>query len=470
MPGPFLSYAKPDVYTRTLTDPAVAALPGNLRIPAVIGVGEESLTWTDYEMIRGSSATADNLIVEEDVSSQVDGSNRIFQVDHYPIVTGDGSGTVTNEPAGVKVYVDGVPVGVDRLDGESGIIYLARAPEVGAVVTVTYYHNLTDTLVDGEDVSAQLDGIDTSFTVSYRPIVDGTGGGIVSMNPNDVSVYVNGTEVTVDEINGLTGIITLTSAPAATAVVTVDYYFNTWDNTSDPLPVKDVESVTMVGYAPGRQNYFESTDYTLVDDSIDWGATYKITSNVDDHFTGSEYIDDTQISATLIDDHIYLEEMTVGSTRYIWQLARTPVTGSGKDRPITSIDSGAVTGPFKIYVGTDPTDALAGGEVVVNIIDSTTKLVTLDVIVPVGQKAYATYWWNRLVDDRYTITCTITGGSGVGTYSVESEELGYLSKAVVSNVDVKDAAYDGINWLSPLKTTPYYSVAETITITFTSLS
>jgi hypothetical protein len=52
MAGPFQSYAPPGVYTRTLLDPAVVALVGNLRIPAVIGTGEERLRIDDFQMVR----------------------------------------------------------------------------------------------------------------------------------------------------------------------------------------------------------------------------------------------------------------------------------------------------------------------------------------------------------------------------------------------------------------------------------
>ena len=77
--GPFTSFAFPNVYTRTINEAPKATAAGALRFPAFIGVGDELIP-ASLEMIRGSSAIADNLIVKENVSSQFTGSNRNFTV------------------------------------------------------------------------------------------------------------------------------------------------------------------------------------------------------------------------------------------------------------------------------------------------------------------------------------------------------------------------------------------------------
>ena len=102
MPGPFQSYAPPGVYTRTLIDPALAGLAGGLRIPVLLGCSSESIRVDDYEMFRGSSANTDTLIVEEDLSSQIFQDEQLtneFYLAHVPVVTGDGTGRVTNRPS-----------------------------------------------------------------------------------------------------------------------------------------------------------------------------------------------------------------------------------------------------------------------------------------------------------------------------------------------------------------------------------
>jgi len=41
--GPFVTYVPPGVYTRTLTETNAANLVAGLRIPVIIGVGQEEL-------------------------------------------------------------------------------------------------------------------------------------------------------------------------------------------------------------------------------------------------------------------------------------------------------------------------------------------------------------------------------------------------------------------------------------------
>ena len=80
--GPFPSFAFPGVYTQTLDQAPTATASGELRIPAFIGVAADTIPTPNYEMIRGSSAMADNPITE-DVSGQVTGANRNFQVTFF---------------------------------------------------------------------------------------------------------------------------------------------------------------------------------------------------------------------------------------------------------------------------------------------------------------------------------------------------------------------------------------------------
>ena len=104
MPGPFTSYAPPGPYTRTLLDPALAGLAGGLRIPVLIGVSSETIRVDDLEMFRGSSANTDSLIVDEDLSDQIFASGELtneFFLANTPIVTGEGTGQVTNRPSDV---------------------------------------------------------------------------------------------------------------------------------------------------------------------------------------------------------------------------------------------------------------------------------------------------------------------------------------------------------------------------------
>jgi hypothetical protein len=64
-----------------------------------------------------------------------------------------------------------------------------------------------------EDLSSQTNGTATQFTVSKTPISDRDMDGVPD-EPEHVTAYVNGSEVTVNAVDDDTGQITLASAPA----------------------------------------------------------------------------------------------------------------------------------------------------------------------------------------------------------------------------------------------------------------
>ena len=83
---------------------------------------------------------------------------------------------------------------------------------------------LVDDTIYNEDVSAQFTGVETSLTVTYLPIVDGTGRDIITNDPTQVYVTVNGTVAPVTRVVGETGKIYLRTAPPIGAVVMANYW------------------------------------------------------------------------------------------------------------------------------------------------------------------------------------------------------------------------------------------------------
>jgi hypothetical protein len=168
--GPFLSYAPPGVYTRTLTETNASNLVAGLRIPALIGVGQEELEQNDFELVRGSSATVDQQIVNEDVSESwvvdstnpnnlqlgvQDGTLATFRVRNYPIVDGQGFGRVTNDVRAVSVSVNGTLVSLGSLNGQKGLVTIQLPTQPNDQVRVTYYFHRGDTAFT-DDVSEQV--------------------------------------------------------------------------------------------------------------------------------------------------------------------------------------------------------------------------------------------------------------------------------------------------------------------------
>ena len=198
-------------------------------------------------MIRGSSSMADNKITKENVSSQFTGSNRNFTVTYYPIVKGDGNGTTTTDTNDVIVYVNDESVAVSSVNGTTGEIYLVSIPALDDVVLCTYYFKKHDTLHTDEELTDQVDGSRVIFRSHYVPIVSGNGGGVTTTSVSHVTAKVNNVAVTVSELDGDSGQVTLAVAPTIGQTLTLTYYSNEHQDTADILPSPWVSTLDKVG-------------------------------------------------------------------------------------------------------------------------------------------------------------------------------------------------------------------------------
>lgn len=150
------SYAPPGTYVTQTFNATTPQLNAAQRLPVLIGEGVEQFTFSDVELVRGSSATVDNRVVGDNLSDQVTGQTRTYQLSHFPVVTGDGSGTVTNDPTKVTLVADNLPVTVLSLNGETGQVTVQSLIPEGANLVGSYYFKKTDTKVLNEDASGQV--------------------------------------------------------------------------------------------------------------------------------------------------------------------------------------------------------------------------------------------------------------------------------------------------------------------------
>jgi len=554
--GPFVTYVPPGVYTRTLTEANAANLVAGLRIPFVIGVGQEELQQFDLEMVRGSSSNLDQQIVREDNSQRfvVDDTNPAspilgaanglltkFRVRNYPIVDGQGFGRTTNDARSVSCTINGVPVSVGGVQGQDGYVILQVPPQVGDDIRCTYYFHRSDTLIT-DDVSEQVtgtqavlttpafepftitagttdtltiavDGLTTTvtlapstsytaaalkalidanlisglstlvftdnagnkhvrffaasslnmgtgnangalgfapntatdrnrnFRVFQRPIVDGSDGGITTTDPSKVVAKVNNVQVIPTAVDGNNGIVTLPSAPTPGSTVTIQYYFNTWQDTFDYLPNTQVTSVVRCGFSPGRSDYIQEQDFVISNPSPDvsivhWGTSVSVASTL--RSPGAELFDDTQILPTLVDDKLYLTPAArfvdttvvpavVSTTKFI--LPAVPTTGNGRDTPLGQSTYLAITNQriglntnrpdlVVVFTGRNLRDALGRSAVEVLEVDASTRIITLRNTVPPDYNAYCTFWYNRITDDTFTLTNKVAGAVGFGQFEV----------------------------------------------------
>lgn len=566
---PGRNYAPPNVYTRTLFENPIQGAIDNLRIPMFIGEGNEFLSQVDLEMVRGSSATIDQRIVGEDMTGRAvvsisktgqttlggfDGVLNQVQVRNLPITDGSGRGTTSNSRADVTVTINGLPVVVTQVVGESGLITLAQAPKLGDVLRISYFFNRTDTLITDDvsdqvtdeaaivrasvgikDANAPVPGTDTidlhadilgptgevivpannvlnlvvdGFQVSLAltpksdytmqqianvisaagfetltgstfvnnhgesalalnadhditvlegtanallgliagamstrrktfytfqgPIVDGTNGGVTSTDPSHVVVKVNGVQVIPVSVDGASRAVTLDTAPAAGANVTITYYFNSWQDTFDYLAHVNVQSVERVGDVPGGSQYTQEADFILQDDKILWGTAATVRAGL--NTSGTEFFDETQVTMTLIDDRTFLSETTAvlssqgepSTTDFL--LPFNPTLGNGRSTTLgqslfQSVSNNRIGVPVNrtdvvdVYWGFSVEDALVRGKVEAVKVEG--AVVTLKDPVPVGATVYASFYHNRIVDMEYTLTTDIIGQSGVGTYTIQ---------------------------------------------------
>lgn len=284
------------------------------------------------------------------------------------------------------------------------------------------------------------------FTVFNGPIVNGNGGGLTTTNPADVVVKVNGVSVTASAVDGATRRVTLPTAPPLGSTVTIQYWWNTWQDTFDYLANTGVTAINSVGITPDASlagTYLNGVSYVLKDDRILWGSAALVSAGV--HTTGGATFGPNQVSASLIDNQVFMSpcEPTVDSStsvsvasKTVFQLEHQPTTGNGRGNPLGSdlynqVSNGRMDLPttqpslVTAYWGYGVQDALARGPVTVASVNPDLSQITLASAVPDGATVYASYYYNTLVDQAfvgsssgYTLTTVIPGAGSVGAYQI----------------------------------------------------
>ena len=338
------------------------------------------------------------------------------------------------------------------------------------------------------------------FYTFQRPIVDGTNGGITTTDPADVTVKVDGVQVIPTSVDGQTGAITLPFSPEVGAEVTCSYYFNSWQNTFDYLQHRGVVDIFRCGITPDRSDYVEGVDFVLKDDHILWGTSSLVEAGT--HTSGSSYFNSSQVTDTLVDVRQYLAECSpVVDTsvsppvegRKAFILPLQPTTGNGRNTPITGgtatynkVANGRMDLPTNrpdliwAYWGFSLPDAVDRGRVKVTKVDSETNTITLASAVPTGAKVWATFYYNTIQDQEYTLTVVSPGASGAGTYTIQNAAGNYLltpvwgsKSAGLSTVSINfpsgSEKSPDCRFESPFDTTYFTgSVEEDVSVTFAS--
>lgn len=244
MAFPDNNYAPPGVYTQTNFDSPVASAITATRIPVLIGEGSEALTQSNLSVVRGSSSTVDQQVVDENEAGRAvvsisaagavtlgnfDGLITKFQVRNFPITNGDGTGTTSNSRNAVVVTLNGSPIVVQSVDGLRGIITLAQAPSATDIVRCTYYFHRRDTLFT-DNVSEQITA-GNAVLYGAQGVTPTTGNFVVNTNNNTfvVTVLNSATPTTVTvtlPIGNLSATVVANTLTAQVSGLTASTYIN----------------------------------------------------------------------------------------------------------------------------------------------------------------------------------------------------------------------------------------------------
>lgn len=503
--GPLESFVFPGVYTRTINESSSVSGAGDIRFPAIIGTSAEELRVSAFEMVRGSSAIADNLILDENVSDQFTGTEKIFVVENYPIVTGDGSGTPAKLPQNVIVTVNDEAVAVNSVDGLNGLVTLVQIPKADDVVRANYYFKRRDKYIENENISDQADGSNVSFKVHSNRIVKGDNGGRSATNddinatvpilydpnvsiPGDeftqtvrvIEVKVNGVDVTINALDGSNATFELASAPAAGSTVLVTYFTNEWQNTYDILPAAQVSRLSKVGLSQDTSDYSVGTDCVLAGQNrVHWGHSYQKETGL--YTAGSNPLADdvlTSITDTLVYGRVASPQTPATDVsgnplvdadgnelnqdgNKVFELPTTPVDGSGTGKFTENPND------ITVYVGATWSAAKTAGAVKVLKIEDNRIYLSVSPSQGLEEKVYATYYETLLIDDTWTITNEVPGGVGTGKYTVSSQLHGDGLDVVQSGGTVTPV-YAGASAVNT-QVDPLNASVERVTITFNGL-
>lgn len=456
--GPLENFVFPGVYTQTYVDKSVTSASTSLRYAALIGVGVETVEVTAVEMVRGSSSSAANIIAEETpiVSGSknvIDGVNVDFYTKFYPLVSDDGKGTYTTSVEDVIVKVNDEQVAVSSITPAVGLITLVNPPEEGDTVSLSYYFKLRDQYVENEDLSNQADGASTTFKVKSARIVDGSNGGTsatsdiigsettTEITKDDgtydtitvdvISVLVNGISAVISSIDGGKSTFTLKVAPEAGDIVTVNYFTNHYQNTYDILPAANVTSIEVVGFDPGRKDFFNKRDYVLsAPNQIHWGNSVSVASGV---INEVDSLFSDKVSTTLVEHKLYKIVTEETSNVKVWTLPYDPVRGDGNNTSVSNYPSfdysaESVSDPQYITAYSVEVDTYGVYDLSTIVKLTITKVdgreITIKETLTDTQIVVADFSVNKLVDDEWTVTCLSEGGVGVGAYKVVGKTYG----------------------------------------------
>ena len=311
-----------------------------------------------------------------------------------------------------------------------------------------------------------------TFQVSQVPMVDGTNGGVVTTNPSDVQVTVDGQIVGVTAVDGQHGFFTLANPVAEGSSLTVSYFTNTYQYTADQLPNVDIIDVQQCGYSVRGIDFIPGNSFVIDSDPVtntwfvDWGTA--VSAKPLSTTLQATPFGQNVITTKLVDHKLYMIPAagSCNGVNTIFTLATVPVDGTG--HAIVTDNPSYIS----VFVGPDPyTASISAPVTVVRLTGSTAQVILRDAPAT-GNNVYVSYWESILSDATFTLSCVTTGPGNMGSYSAISSQgnvVGYTRSAF----QVDDAYFHSTGVVWPHNMTDFLSIPgaaadEVITLTFTS--
>lgn len=266
--------------------------------------------------------------IEEDVSSQLDPTIRIFTTNN-PILAGPNNTDYATSQGQVLVTIDGVKEMPQFVYGENSEIWLQRAPSSGAVVKINYYHrvlvppsvHIVEFTEDNEFIVGMI------YVIEKETLIEDTTGTetTVSLDYGDIDTnseeiwlsYRNGTRITVLEkgtdysIVYSTGVITFLQPLMKHYRIDADYRYQPPGNVTGPYSFTEYqenhEAIPGIVIAIGRRAKKGDKQAVIVSQSNEMQA--KIYGG---HWEMSLDL------AVIAKDPMQMEQMTDHIISYLW--------------------------------------------------------------------------------------------------------------------------------------------------------
>lgn len=271
---------------------------------------------------------------------------------------------------------------------------------------------------DGSISLGSADGSRTRFQVRNFPLVNGDGTGTAAADTSTVNVTVDGVPVVVLALTAATGVVEISEAPAADAVVRCTYYFDRTDTLgTDTLSAQVTPEAAVLNGQVGQNFAFTRGVNDVFAVEVDGAPAVNVTlpssaptvtaAVVVAAINGTPGIG-TLVASAYLDAYgrtcirlTAAQQLKVGTGTANTALGFVPGAATSRNRTFYTFNGPIVTGNRGGVTTTSPADVVVkvnGVQVIPTAVDGANRAVTLPLAPPVGATVTVRYYWNTWQD------------------------------------------------------------------------